>query len=385
MSADPYLDLVIPIEEPPVAVLPGNASATSNGGISLLPVAAPRVWATRQHAPATLYADVAGMLDGTMPRPPEPEILSRSDGVALFYVGQVNLVFGDPESGKTWLCLAAVAETLNRGHSALVVDLDHNGPQATVSRLLDLGAPESALRDPARFRYAEPEDGAEVLAIVADSSTWKPLVVVIDSIGEVVPLFGGSSNSPDDFTKVHAAVMKPLAMGGAGVLCIDHLAKNTESRLMGSTGTAAKKRAIGGVSLRVTIADQFAPGHGGSAHVTIAKDRHGGLRLHCPTGDREPLVGTFVMQSMDGALLWHITTPAGTDRNPAEAVDPADVAALGNLDPLPSSVRDVAERMHWNWKRSGDALREFRALPAVLPVADTGGPATSNTHRESSL
>lgn len=362
-----------------VAVLPGNSRATSNG---VLPVAGPPVSATRQHSPATLYADVAGMLDGTLPRPPEPIVLRRSDGVSLFYMGQVNLVFGDPESGKTWLCLAAVAETLSRGHSALVLDLDHNGPHATISRLIDLGASETALRDPGRFRYAEPEDGAQVIAIVADAATWHPHVVVLDSVGEVVPLFGGSSNSPDDFTRVHAAVMKPLAMGGSAVLCIDHLAKNSESRAMGSTGTAAKKRAVGGVSLRVTIADQFAPGHGGSAHVTIAKDRHGGLRQHCSNADREPLAGTFVMQMQDGRPTWHVAAPADGQRNPAEAADQADLDALAVLDPRPSSVRDVADRMHWNWKRACDALREFRALPAVLPVADTGVQQHGNTRSD---
>jgi len=367
------------LAEAAVALLPGNTRATGN---SLLPVARPPVSATGQQSRATLYADVAGMLDGTLPSPPEPDVLRRSDGVSLFYAGQVNLVFGDPESGKTWLCLAAVAETLTRGRSALVLDLDHNGAAATVSRLIDLGAPESALRDPQRFRYAEPEDGAEVLAIVADAGTWHPYVIVLDSVGEVVPLFGGSSNSPDDFTRVHAAVMKPLAMGGAAVLCVDHLAKNSESRAMGSTGTAAKKRAVGGVSLRVTIADQFAPGHGGSAHVTIAKDRHGGLRQHCGNADREPLAGTFVMRVDDTGPSWHIAAPADGQRNPAEAPEQADLDALAALDPAPASVRDVADRLHWKWKRAGDSLRAFRALPAVLPVAHTGVGQHGNTPSE---
>ena len=374
---DAYWSSVMADEAPaPVAVLPGNTAATGN---TVLPVAHPTVSATGQHGRRQLYTDIAALLDDSLPRPPEPDVLRRGDGCGLFYSGQVNLVFGDPESGKTWICLAAVSEALTGGRSALILDLDHNGPQATVSRLIDLGAPETALRNPARFRYAEPEDGTEALAIVADAADWRPDVVVVDSLGEVVPLFGGSSNSPDDFTRVNARVMKPLAICGAAVLVIDHLAKNTESRAMGSTGTTAKKRAVGGVSLRVSVGDQFTPGRGGSAHITIAKDRHGGLRQHCSTADREPLAGTFVLQVTDNATGWHVTAPSASDRNPAEEVDPADLKDLAALDPPPSSVRDVAERMHWKWARAGAALRDFRALRPVLPVAHTQGAATGNT------
>jgi hypothetical protein len=87
------------------------------------------------------YVDVAALLDGTLPEPPAPDLLRRSDSNALFYAGQVNLLFGDPESGKTWVALAAVEEALHKGGTALVVDLDHNGPAATLSRLVALGAP----------------------------------------------------------------------------------------------------------------------------------------------------------------------------------------------------------------------------------------------------
>lgn len=350
--------------------LPDRFPVTGNTDSGTFPVTAPPVWETGN----TLYADVAALLDNGIPDPPAPEILARTDGHALFYAGQVSLIFGDPESGKTWIALAAVAESLNRGRKALVLDLDHNGVGATINRLLDLGAPESALRDPERFRYAEPEDGAQLLAVVRDCTAWQASVAVIDSLGEVVPLFGGSSNSPDDFTRVHSLVMKPLASSGAAVLCIDHLAKNTESRAMGSTGTAAKKRAIGGVSLRVSVVDAFTPGHGGAASITIAKDRHGGLRQFSPVGDKEPVAGTFRMSTIDDKTTWAVHAPATGERNPAEAADPADVEALRQLDPPPSTVRDARERMNWRMGRASAAMREFRAFP----VTDTGGTETGN-------
>lgn len=313
-----------------------------------------------EHGGTPLYADIGALLDGTLPDAPEPEVLACNDGTSLFYAGQVNLLFGDPESGKTWVALAAAAEVLRTGGQAAVVDLDHNGPAATVARLLDLGAHEEALRTPSRFRYTEPEDGHHALAVVADLAHWRPRVVVVDSLGEVLPLFGASSNSPDDFTRVHTLVLKPLAMSGAAVVVIDHLAKGSESRAMGSTGTAAKKRAVGGVSLRVTVADQFTPGHGGAAHITIAKDRHGGLRAHRPTGDREPLAATFRLYPPEHHKRFDVIAPEGGQRNPLEAASREDLARLAALDPPPRSVRDVKERLRISSERATSALREWR-------------------------
>ena len=375
MSAlDPYVDLVIPAPVDERAAVPRSPSVPRERGTGTLPSVPRSPTPSVGNGEQRLYYDVAALLDGTMPEPPRPRYLCRSDGHALFYAGQVSLIFGDPESGKTWLCLAAVAEALMHGHSALVIDLDHNGPHSTVARLVMLGAPEAALRDPARFRYIEPEDGIELLAVVGDSKTWRPDIAVLDSLGEVVPLFGGSSNSPDDFTRVHSLIMKPLAMTGAAVLCVDHLAKGSESRAQGATGTAAKRRAVGGVSLRVTIRDTFTPGKGGAAHITVHKDRHGGLREHCPTGDREPLAGTFVMTVVDGETEWQVVAPHSGDRNPVETADPVDVEALAHLDPPPASVRDVKDRMSWRSERAAAALKAWRSppVPERSPVPHTG-------------
>ena len=116
-----------------------------------------------------------------------------------------------------------------------------------------LGAPLEALRDRSQFRYVEPEDEMHLRAIMAAAVAWRPAVAGVDSVGELLPFLRLSSNSPDDFTIAHTRVLKPLARAGACVIAIDHLAKNTESRAAGPTGTNAKRRAVGGVSLRVVL------------------------------------------------------------------------------------------------------------------------------------
>jgi len=302
------------------------------------------------------------MLDGTLPEPPTPVLLRRSDGHRLFYAGQVNLVFGDPESGKSWLCLACAVEALIGGRKVLVIDLDHNGPASTVHRLISLGAPVDALRDPDRFRYCEPEDRGELRQVIDDSTTWRPAVAVVDSIGELLPLHGANSNSSDEFTNVHAAVLKPLARAGAAVLAVDHLAKSADSRAQGPGGTAAKRRAIGGVSVRVKARKQFTPGHGGEALIVVNKDRHGGVRAHCPVGDREPVAGVFRLLAFTGGILeWEFQAPADGQRNDDEHAPTEDVAAITALDPPPETVEDARLRLRWQKQRTANAMRSWRA------------------------
>jgi hypothetical protein len=206
--------------EPGTAIVPGSRNQQGTGTVgentavrgSRVPIREP---GTADEKP--LYVDICALLDGTRPEPPKPVLGRRTDGHCLFYAGQVNWVFGDPESDKTWLCIASLVEALLAGRSGLIIDLDHNGPDATVGRMLALGAPEDALRDPNRFRYCEPEDRTELRQVVDDAKVWRPAVAIVDSVGELLPLYGSNSNSADDFTSTHSYVLKPLAKAGAAV------------------------------------------------------------------------------------------------------------------------------------------------------------------------
>ncbi len=308
-----------------------------------------------------LFVDVAALLSKGIPPPPKPVLLTRVDGHSLFYAGKVNVLFGDPECGKTWIALAAISEAINAGRKATFVDLDHNGAGEILTRLIALGAKPSALADPDRFRLAEPEDADELIQVVHALRAWRPAAAVVDSIGELVPMLGLKSNDPDGYTNGNRRTLGVLASAGASVIAIDHLPKNEESRERGQTGTLAKKRAINGISLRVTVAEQFAPGRGGSASMTIEKDRPGGVRAHCPVAGKNQPAGRFVMTpGPNGTLSWMVTKPKVAVGS--ETVLDGDLAELDGLVPPPKSKRDVQDRLKWGSDRAMKALNKWREL-----------------------
>lgn len=307
-----------------------------------------------------IFLDLRAFMNGTGPAAPARVVGTRLDGESLFYAGQVSCVFGDPESGKTMLADACAAEALRTGRRVVIIDLDHNGPGSTTARLLMLGAPREALADVNRFRYVEPEDAGHLHAVVGALGVWRPAVAVVDSVGELLPLLGLSSNQPDDFTVAHARVLKPLAKSGAAVIALDHLAKNSDSRAAGPTGTNAKRRAVGGVSLRVVAMQAFTPGKGGRALLTINKDRHGGLRAVCPLPDKgEAMAGTFILDQTGPGVTWRIVAPSG--QTMAEESTGMDAELLLDLDPPPTSVNDVKARMKWGSARASAALTAMRS------------------------
>jgi len=313
-----------------------------------------------------LYVDTAAQLAGGLPDSPMPTILKRRDGHCLFYRGQVNWLFGDPECGKTWVALGAVAETLILGGRALFIDLDRNGWPAIVGRLQLMGVPIELLSSQDRFRFCDPDDGAHVRKVIEDAKQWKPDVVVVDSIGELVPLFGRDSNSADDFTKVNTNVLNPMAKTGAAVITIDHLPKNPDRRADGPAGSHAKRRTPGGVSLRVKTMKPFVPDQGGVAFLSVNKDRHGGVRRECPVGEREQPAGTFVLKAagdidtLTGELCWHVNAPKATDHDPDEA-EAHLVTLIEQMDPPPTSIEDARKRLGVKKERAAKAYNAWKS------------------------
>ncbi|MGV0778907.1 hypothetical protein [Mycolicibacterium elephantis] len=301
---------------------------------------------------APLFADIAALLAGGLPEPPKPSVLHRDDGAAIFYRGKRNDLYGDPGSAKTMVSLAAAAEELANDGRVVFVDLDNNGVTETVARLLMLGAAREALADQNRFRYCQPDDAAEVLRVVQACAGWATFVI-LDCVGELLPLFGASSDSADDYTRVMRQVALPLERAGAGVVLLDHQAKGVESRRYGAGGTMAKRRAVTGCSINLVARQPFVPGRGGSAELWVNKDRPGGLAMRCPkpsAGSRRLFAGTFKLEppGPTGRADWRVL-PDRVEVDAAPTLDPVierhHVAAL-DFDGAAFSVYELAVRAH---------------------------------------
>ena len=299
-----------------------------------------------------LYVDLSALVTtGRLPEPPRPDYLRRADGAPLLYRGRVNRLFGDPESGKTWVLLAAAATLLSDHGRVAHVDVDHMGAALLVGRLGLLAVPPAVLGDPARFRLYEPADAEALRSVCADVAAWSPDLVGVDSLGEVLPMLGLSSNSPDDYTEAHRAVIQPLADCGACVVVIDHLAKGADSRRQGPGGTLAKGRPVRGVSLRVRRLREYAPGKGGASALSVDKDTPGGVRAACPAsrGGGEQPAGVFRLCAVgEGGLSWAIDPPTPDG---AEVPEVIDVVAL--------------ERLSRALENSGEPLSQSKAAASV--------------------
>lgn len=314
-----------------------------------------------------LYVDVAAVLRGSRRRA-RATIGKRTDGQGLFYKGKVNTLMGDPESGKTLIAACIAADVLAAGGSVLWLDLDHNGGADMVLLLQGFGVHTSVLMDRARFRLASEVlgDREDVLRAVADAAKWGPDYVVIDSVGELLPLFGASSDSADDFTLVNRQVASRLATQGACVVTIDHLAKGHDSRAYGASGTMAKKRAANGAYYEVQNVITFTPSNGGRADLRIVKDRPGNVRDNSPRDGKRPTAASFALnRDAQDQPQWRFFAPDEAPAKPptrmlAVEVVESDVDKLRALDPAPTSKRDVMARMKWGGPRALEALRLYR-------------------------
>ena len=111
-------------------------------------------------------------------------MLQRKDGATLFYDGKLNFLFGVPGSGKSFVALYAVHESLLRGRRAIY--WDHEDTPSTLNRRSKLmGLNLAGFWSDGQFKYLRPGvDGstlamAEVTAWIAESDG--PTLVVIDS------------------------------------------------------------------------------------------------------------------------------------------------------------------------------------------------------------
>ncbi len=201
-------------------------------------------------------------------------MLTRKDGATLFYEGKLNFLFGTPGSGKSWVALHCVHETLQRGHR--VVYWDHEDTPGTLNRRSKLlGTDLAGAWKEDQFKYVRPGLDGSTLAMT-EAMTWVaggdgPALIVIDS--------AESAGCPSDGADVApwlAKIVLPFLEAGCTVLVLDHVPKRKESRPMGPIGSQHKLARIDGAALFVTGVP-WTQKTDGYLVLSNHKDRHGSL------------------------------------------------------------------------------------------------------------
>ena len=265
------------------------------------------------------HADLSWVARGERREPTKPSLGSRFDGVPILYRGKINGIYGDPETAKTWLAMHLATQVFTQGGSVALIDIDHNGEFDTVDRFLKLGADPSVLGDPDRFRYYDPESPPELRIVRDQVVEFVPDFLILDSIGELIPMLGMDSNSNDDISLAYRTLLMPMVAERTAVLTIDHLPKTTNGNTGYAIGGIAKKRIVNGVYLHASAIAIPAPGLMGKIALKVTKDRPGGVRAHAVSGN----LGVFRLDSTasDGSIVAFIDEGGFDPSRPVEAME----------------------------------------------------------------
>lgn len=223
--------------------------------------------------------DLGPYVDGTWVEP-ETGILVRVDGVGLLYPAHVHWFHGESESGKSWVAQYAVASVLGHGGKALYVDHESN-PGEVVQRLISMGADPEAIRS--GLTYVRPNVPVRMaIDEFKQLCQYEYAIAVIDGVTEAVTLDGTSSKDNDEIAVWMKRVPKQLARWSkSAVVCIDHVAKASETRGRFAIGGQHKMAGIDGAAYLIEPVAGLGKGVRGELKMSVAKDRPGSIRAHC--------------------------------------------------------------------------------------------------------
>jgi len=212
-----------------------------------------------------------------------PTLGRRIDGEFLFYPGKVHWLHGETESGKSWLAQYTAAQCLSSSEADAVLYVDFEDNAADVAaRLIALGVPGEVVDDPARFAYVRPEFAPD---IERERNAFDALLTrrfafaVIDGVTESMAMARLSDNDTADVATWQLQQPRAIASRtGAGVVCIDHVTKDADTRGRHAIGSQHKLAGLDGAAFVMGMSEPFGVGLAGVATVRVGKDRPGQVR-----------------------------------------------------------------------------------------------------------
>jgi len=243
---------------------------------------------------------------------PMATILKRSDGNGLIYEGRVHSIYGESESGKSWVAQIATAECLKNDKKVTYIDFESDASDI-VNRLKALGVSRANLLQ--YFTYIRPEGARD-----ADDPYWQAILepnsatlIIIDGVTESLTMWGGETKDNDAITRWMRIFPRTVATAsGAAVVLIDHITKNAETRGRFAIGGQAKLATIDGAAFLIEPLEALAPGRTGTLTMRVTKDRHGAIRKNggmWRKSDRTQEVAVFTIDSTRAQMEYVIGVP----------------------------------------------------------------------------
>lgn len=240
---------------------------------------------------------------------PPPDLCCLEDGFGLFYRGRINGIHGEPESGKSWVAWITTSQILIAGGRVLYIDYE-DSEHGAAQRLIALGVWKQTAMS-GRFGYIRPE---EPLSSGTNVRQWDTLlsagwdIVIVDSTNEAMVMEGLDPSDNKDSGTFLRRLARPVVNTGAGVLLLDHVAKNRDTRSNWAIGAQQKRAMIRGASYLIENSRPFGRGLEGEATLSVAKDTPGAVRQR--TGG-VPTVARLVLTSdgLTGRIQYHLAVP----------------------------------------------------------------------------
>ncbi|MEX0991592.1 MAG: AAA family ATPase [Actinomycetota bacterium] len=295
--------------------------------------------------------DVGPAIRGDVPEI-RPTLLARSDGEALLYPGRTHSLAGEPESGKSWVALAACADEIRKGSAVVYCDFE-DSVGAAIERLRALRVPDHAISE--RFLFVSPEESARPheLDWVLDV---RPALVVVDGVNASIVLQGYDPQDTAGTESWRRRILTPFRSSGAAILALDHVVKSKESRGRYAFGSQHKLGALDGAAYLIESISPFSRTHPGVSRVTIAKDRPGWVRAFAK--DRKYAADFRLVPHGDGTVEAGLFPPA--ERILSDELNPAArrvLAVLSSVETNALSQRQIGDKV----AQDGDSFGPLKA------------------------
>jgi len=290
--------------------------------------------------------DLTQLFDGIYVRP-TTSMLARTDGSNLLYQGKVHSLYGESESGKSWIAQIAVAEQLRAFKKVIYIDFESDAPDI-VDRLKSLKVSQAEILQ--NFRYIKPDAETDFRdpywnAILEPSSA---VLIIIDGVTEALSLWSKESKDNDAITNWMRRFPRRIAFeSGAAVVLIDHVTKNAETRGRFAIGGQAKLATIDGAAYLVEPLEVLAPGKVGTLTLRVTKDRPGFVRKIAGMyrkSDRTQEAAVITVDSTKEQIDYIIAPPILEDQLIANQTEKLDREIVTFIDSNPGATKSMATR-----------------------------------------